>query len=87
MLNCMLELQVLFLQNIDDGGQPITTFNLLDQSCEFFGNLDIPNYYNKNEVDSLIANTNLSNYCNKAELDSILATHSYASISFTLRTK
>ena len=36
-----------FLQNIVDGGQPITIFNSLDKSIEFFGDLDIPNYYNK----------------------------------------
>ena len=42
-----------FLQNIVDGGQPIAIFNSLDKSIEFFGELDIPNYYNKTEVDTI----------------------------------
>ena len=42
-----------FLQNISDGAQPIAIFNSLDKSVEFFGNLDIPNFYNKTEVDAI----------------------------------
>ena len=33
-----------FLQNQQDGAQPIALFNPLDKSCEFFGDLDIPNF-------------------------------------------
>ena len=32
-----------FLQNIADGSQPIASFNSLDKSAEFVGDLDIPN--------------------------------------------
>ena len=42
-----------FLQNIVDGSQPIASFDSLDKSVEFFGGLDIPNYYNKNETDAI----------------------------------
>ena len=42
-----------FLQNTVDGSQPIAIFNSLDKSVEFFGNLDIPNFYNKTEVDAI----------------------------------
>ena len=42
-----------FLQNIVDGAQPIALFNSLDKSCEFFGDLDIPNHYNKTEIDAI----------------------------------
>ena len=41
-----------FLQNIVDGSQPIAIFNPLDESVEFFGELDIPNHYNKIEIDA-----------------------------------
>ena len=41
-----------FLQNIVDGSQPIAIFNYLDKSVEFFGELDIPNHYNKTEIDA-----------------------------------
>ena len=34
-----------FLQNIVDGAQPIALLNSLDESVEFFGNLDIPNSF------------------------------------------
>ena len=42
-----------FLQNIVDGSQPIAIFNYLDKSVEFFGGLDIPNFYNKTEIDAI----------------------------------
>ena len=42
-----------FLQNIVDGSQPIAAFNSLDKSVEFFGELDIPNHYNKTEIDAI----------------------------------
>ena len=42
-----------FLQNIVDGSQPIAIFNSLDKSVEFFGELGIPNHYNKTEIDAI----------------------------------
>ena len=42
-----------FLQNIANGSQPIAIFSSLDKSVEFFGDLDIPNFYNKNETDAI----------------------------------
>ena len=63
------------LQHISDGSQPIAIFNSLDKSVEFFGDLDIPNFYNKTELDSLLANINpnidLSNYYTKTEIDDL----------------
>ena len=44
---------ITFLQNIVDGSQPIAIFNSLDKSVEFFGNLGIPDFYNKTEVDAI----------------------------------
>ena len=44
---------ITFLQNIVDGSQPIAIFISLDKSVEFFGDLDIPNHYNKTEVDAI----------------------------------
>ena len=51
-LNCYFELYAgtsgfTFLQNTVDGSQPIAIFNPLDRSIEFFGDLDIPNFYHK----------------------------------------
>ena len=42
-----------FIQNIVDGSQPIAIFNSLDKSVEFFGDFDIPNFYNKTEIDAI----------------------------------
>ena len=42
-----------FLQNIVDGSQPVAISNPLDKSVEFFGDLDIPNHYNKIEIDAI----------------------------------
>ena len=42
-----------FLQHNSDGSQPITIFNSLDKSVEFFGDLDMLNFYNKTEVDAI----------------------------------
>ena len=42
-----------FLQHNSDGSQPIAIFHSLDKSVEFFWNLDIPNFYNKTEVDAI----------------------------------
>ena len=42
-----------FLQHNSDGSQPIAIFNSIDKSVEFFGDLDIPNFYNKTEVDAI----------------------------------
>ena len=44
---------ITFLQNIVDGSQPIAIFNSLGKSVEFFGNLDILNFYNKTEVGAI----------------------------------
>ena len=41
-----------FLQNTVDGSQPITILNSLNNSVEFSGDLDIPNLYNKTEIDA-----------------------------------
>ena len=35
------------------------------------GELDIPNHYNKTEIDALVANINLSNYYNTTEIDTL----------------
>ena len=53
----------MFLQN---GAQPIAIFNALDKSVDSSGDLDIPNFYNKAEINSLLAggSTDLSNYYN-----------------------
>ena len=58
--------QVLLLQNQRDGAQPMAIFSSLDQSVELVGDVDIPNHYNKTELDSMVATTtNLNNYYNK----------------------
>ena len=44
-----------FLQNQQDGAQPIALFNSLDKSCELFGDLDILNLYNKSDINSMLA--------------------------------
>ena len=41
------------LQNIVDESQPTAMFNSLDKSVELFGDLDIPNFYNKSEIDAI----------------------------------
>ena len=64
---------VILLQNIVDGTQPLAIMSSIDKSIEFVGDIDIPNYYNKTELDTLIANINLSNYYNKTEVDAIVA--------------
>ena len=63
------------LQNQQDGSQPIAIFNPLDKSVEFFGDLDITNFYNKTEISSMSAggSTDLSNYYNKTEVDATVA--------------
>ena len=48
-----------FLQHIVDGSQPIAIFNSLGESVELFSGLDIPDFYNKAEIDNLIINLNL----------------------------
>ena len=64
-----------FLQNQRDGAQPIAIFNSTDQSVEFFGDLDIPNFYNKAEVNNIIANNgdNFDNQYTKTQVDTLLA--------------
>ena len=61
-----------FLQNQQDGAQPIAMFNSLDKSVEFFGDLDIPNFYNKDEIYTLFEHIDLSNYYDKTEVDTLL---------------
>ena len=58
----MLGLQALLVPNINDGGQPIAIFNSLDQSCEFFGDVDFQNHYGRNSMENLIANIDFSNF-------------------------
>ena len=63
-----------FLQNIVDGSQPIAIFNSLDKSVTFFGDLDIPNFYNKHEIDAIddeLASLSLNTYT-KTEVDNLL---------------
>ena len=50
------------LQHIPYGSQPTAMLNSLDKSVRLFGDLDIPNFYNKTEVDTLFSNICLSNY-------------------------
>ena len=73
----MLGLQALLLQSINDGAQPIAVFNSLDQSCEFSGDVDIPNSYDRNSMDNLITQIAFSNCCNKTEIDTVVANQTY----------
>ena len=64
-----------FLQNIVDGSQPMANFNSLDKSVEFFGDLDIPDFYNKTEIDATddeLSALILSTYT-KTEVDALLS--------------
>ena len=76
-LKCTLELQVLFfLQNINDGAQPVAIVNSLDRSCDLFGDVDIPDVYDKTEINAILANStfsDLGNYYNKTEIDAIVS--------------
>ena len=65
---------ITFLQNIVDGSQPIAMFNLLDKSVEFFGDLDIPNFYNKTEVDAIGDELSalILNTCTKTEVEALI---------------
>ena len=49
------------LQHISDGSQPIAIFNSLDKSVDLFGDFDIPNFYNKTEIDAI--DNELSTLC------------------------
>ena len=65
-----------FLQNQQDGAQPIALFNSLDKSCKFFGDLDIHNFfYNKSEINSMLASgsTDLSNYYTKPQVEALIS--------------
>ena len=58
MLNGCFELHAgtsgfLILQNIVDGSQPIAIFNSLAKPVELFGDLDIPDFYNKNQIHAI----------------------------------
>ena len=60
------------LQHVSDGSQPIAMFNSLDKSVEFFGGLDIPNFYDKAEVGNWIINPNSINYYTKNLVDTLI---------------
>ena len=60
------------LQHIVDSSQPIAIFNSLDKSVEFFGDLDIPNFYNKTKIDNLLTNFSWLNYYIKNQVDSFI---------------
>ena len=60
------------LQHISDGSQPIAIFSSLDKSVEFFGDLGIPNFYNKTEVGNFISNLNFVNYYTKNQVDTYI---------------
>ena len=64
-----------FLQNIVDGSQPIAIFNSLDKSVEFFGELDIPNHYNKTEIDAIGDELSalILNTCTKTEVEALIS--------------
>ena len=70
---------VIFLQHIADGGQPSAIFNSLAQSCESFGDVGIPNIYDRNSIDNLIANVDFSNDYNKKRIDTIITNQTYTS--------
>ena len=75
-----------FLQNQQDGAQPIAIFNSLDKSVEPFGDLDIPNFYNKTEINSMLAgggSTDFSNYYYKTEVDAIVANINFNNNHYT----
>ena len=60
------------LQHISDGSQPIAMFNSLDKSVEFFGDLDIPDCYTKNQVDTIIYKLKLVNYYTKNQVGTLI---------------
>ena len=64
-----------FPQNRQDGAQPIALFNSLGKSCEFFGELDIPIFYNKPETKSMLAggSTDPSNYYTKPQVEALIS--------------
>ena len=65
---------VFHVYNIVDGSQPIVIFKSLDKSIEFF-DLDIPNFYNKAEIDAIgdELSASILNTYTKAEVDTLLA--------------
>ena len=73
-----------FLQNQQDGAQPIAIFNSLDTSVEFFGGCDIPNH-NKTQINAMLAggSTDLSNYYNKTEIDAIVTNINFSNNHYT----
>ena len=72
-----------FLQNIVDGAQPIAIFNSLHKSVEFFGDLDIPNFYNEAEVDTLLSNVSLTNYYTKTQVDTLIYNINFSNNNYT----
>ena len=50
-------------------------FNSLDKSVEFFGELDIPNHYNKTEIDAIddeLSTLSLNTYTN-TEVEALMS--------------
>ena len=64
-----------FLQNQQDGAQAIALFNSLGKSCEFFGDLDIANSYNKSKINSMLTgcSTDLSNYYTRPQVEALIS--------------
>ena len=60
-----------FRQNSIHGGQPIAIFSSETKLCQFFGNAEIPNYYNSSSVDTMINNV-LNNVYDKTCIDNLL---------------
>ena len=63
------------LQHSSDGSQPIAIFNSLDKSVEFFGNLDILNFYNTDEINAIdneLSNLILNTY-SKPEVEALIS--------------
>ena len=48
-------------------------FKSLNRSCEFFEDVDIPNFYDRSSINNLIATVGFSNYYNKTEIDATVS--------------
>ena len=80
-VNCYFEMHaaptgISFLQHNSDGSQPIAICNSLDKSVEFFGGIDIPNLYNKTDIDAIDdeLSTFILNTYTKPEVEALLST-------------
>ena len=60
-----------FRQNSIHGGAPIAIFNSETKFCQFFGDLDIPNYYNTTSIDNLVSNI-YNTFYDKPYIDSLI---------------